>query len=212
MGDGCGTRGECGIGQVLHMHRLAQAVAAARQHEAAPALRHAGDPGQGGIAAGPVDQGGTQHGRAGTALFGLREQRRLRTKQAARDAALVVVVGSMLGDGAGGTEGDDARGADRGRGMPAREQVKRTAAEDRVHCRRQAVHAGEIAMQPVPSRRVGTRLPRHRIHAPAGIAQAFQQGQADLSAGTEHQCSLHPGRFPLVQAIRCWLDDIMRKG
>jgi len=127
----------------------------------------------------------------GAAQFRLREQRRLRAQQPAREVAFVVVRGAMLGGRAGGAERDDARRPDRGLRVPAREQVQRAAAEDRVHRVRQAAHAGQVAAQPVPAGRIRMRLPGNREDPPAGVVQALQQGCAKLAAGTEDQGCLH---------------------
>lgn len=61
----------------------------------------------------------------------------------------------------------------------------------RIDIARERRHVGEVALQPMPARRVRARLPRHRVNPPAGIAHAIQQRQADLPAGTEHQRGFH---------------------
>ncbi|MFD8440545.1 hypothetical protein ACFV2I_36525, partial [Streptomyces microflavus] len=82
-------RGERGLGQIVHVHRLAQAVGAARQREIAQALGQLRDPGQGGVAAGAVDQGRPQHRGRIAAWLRCGEQGRFALAQLGRDPALL---------------------------------------------------------------------------------------------------------------------------
>ena len=169
------------------MHRLAQAAGAARQHEAAQAPRQRRDPGQGGVAAGAVDQGGPQHGGGDAVARGGVEQQGFGLAQATGEVALAGIGRVLLDVHAGRAEGDDPRRLDIARGQPAREAVQRSATEHRVHRPRQRRQRVEFPAQPVQAVGVRLRLPRQRQHPPAGRAQALDQRRADLAAGAEHQ-------------------------
>ena len=81
-------RGERRLCEVVGVHRLAQPGRVARQHEAMPAPRDAGDARQRAIAGGAVDQRRPQQGRRRAARAGSLEHHALAFAQARGDIAL----------------------------------------------------------------------------------------------------------------------------
>jgi hypothetical protein len=75
--------------------------------------------------------------------------------------------------------------------VPLGKGIERTAADDRVHLRRQCRQRAEIPAQPQPARALVLWLPRQRGDAPALAQQPAQQGPPDLAAASEHQRVLH---------------------
>src|SRR5690606_25444210 len=118
VGGGAVHGGGRGGGKVFDVDGLAQAAGAARQGEEAGAGGKAGDAGEVGVAAGAVDERGTQQGGGGAAFGGGAEPAFVGLAQDAGQRAFARVLGVVLDVPAGGSECQHAAAADPAIGIP----------------------------------------------------------------------------------------------
>jgi hypothetical protein len=124
--------GQCGIGQILHMHRLAQAIGSGRQHEKAGFCGHSRHLRHRLVAAAAIDQGRPQHRDRRRSRRGHRKQSLFGLLQALGDSALMRVIGIAFHLHAGGAECHDPRRLHRRARVPVDEMM--SAIEEKSPC------------------------------------------------------------------------------